>query len=273
VRAAASVLLAVVACAPRIDATGAPRAERLELGTARVQVLWWPGDDGAAAQVRAALPAAIARATRFGPLAAPVTITIHPTHAALEAAVGREGFEWLHAWARYASVDLQSPRTWSRSWLFGATDGDVAELLAHELAHCAMYQRAGTEWGWAYQKIPLWFREGLASVAAGQGSRGADLRRLARFYREEARAGAAARDPLGAPEALYRTHWEEVYGAAHHAFDHLLVRHGEAKVARLLDVMGADGLAFPEAFERVVGISDRAFVEEFRGYVTRVGSR
>lgn len=265
-RAAAVALVALAACAPRVDGTGAPRAEHVEVGTARFQLLWWPGDERAAAQVRAALPAAVARATRFAPLAAPVTITIHPTHAALEAAVGREGFEWLHAWARYASVDLQSPRTWGRgpARIFGARDAEVAELLAHELAHCGMYQRAGNAWSWAYQKIPLWFREGLASVAAGQGSRGADLARLARFYRDEARAGAAARDPLGAPETLYRTHWKEVYGAAHHAFEHLLLRHGEARVTRLLDAMGAEGLAFPDAFERVVGVSDRAFVEEFR---------
>ena len=44
------------------------------------------------------------------------------------------------------------------------------ELLTHELTHCVMYQRAGTDLNWSLKGIPLWFREGMASVTAGMAT-------------------------------------------------------------------------------------------------------
>jgi hypothetical protein len=277
-------LLAVAAlagCAPRLAGPPVPRERRAEVAGARFQVVYWPEDEAAAEQVVRALDAAVARTARWGGLAAPVTITIHPTHEALEAAVRRPGFDWLRAWARYGRVDVQSPRTWR---FLGASEAEVAELVTHELAHCVMYQRGSDEFGWASRGEPLWFREGLASVTAEQGYRRGTLEDLWRFYRtggaveagppapgDEA-GGAAGADPIVNPEALYRRRSGVVYDAAHHAFAFLLDRYGEARVRRVL-ALTAGGATFPDAFREAIGIDEDAFAADFRRYVVLQGWR
>lgn len=230
-----------------------------------------PEDAAAAEQVKRALARAVPAATRWGMLDASVQVTIHPTHEALEAAAQRPGEAWMRAWARYASVELQSPRTWSSG---RASDEQMAQLLAHELTHCAMYQASASEWSWAYKGIPLWFREGMASVAAGQGHRRDGLERIARFY-DQLGPGVAASgrgaeggrgDPLSDPEPLYRREDKLVYSTAHHAFEFFVERYGDAKVRAVLAEMSA-GHRFEGAFERAVGIPPRAFEADFRRYV------
>lgn len=277
----AALAAAALACAPRLGGGYGPRVETLSAGGARFQLQYWPEDAAAAARVRAALPRAAAAATRWGELRERVTIIIHPTHAALEEAIRREGYPWLRAWARYATIDLQSPRSWS---LFGPSDAEVQELVAHELTHCAMYQAAATEWTWPHRDIPLWFREGMASVAAGQGYRRAPLEAIWRYYQENApgggdgRPGAAgpaipgAGDPVSNPEPLYQGESEVVYGAAHWAFDFLVRRYGEERVRALVGRMGR-GERFPEAFRAAIGITDVEFERDFRRYVAWHGWR
>jgi hypothetical protein len=213
----------------------------------------------------------------------PITITVHPSHAALEAAARRPGYDWLRAWARYGSIELQSPASWG---LLGASDAQVIELLTHELTHCVMYQRAATEWTWSLKGIPLWFREGMASVTAGQGARRGTLEDLWRFYEqglavegagggESGRGAARARvasgqraegDPLGDPEPLYLERSDVIYGAAHHAFLFLLERYGEERVREALERMRA-GASFSHAFEGSMGLSEAEFEADFRRYV------
>src|SRR6185295_2154512 len=48
---------------------------------------------------------------------------------------------------------------------------DVDELMLHELTHCVMYQRSASAADWSRKRIPLWFREGMASVTASQSYR------------------------------------------------------------------------------------------------------
>jgi hypothetical protein len=218
-------------------------------------------------------------------LAVPVTIKIHPTHAALEVAVRRPGYEWLRAWATYQTIDLQSPSSWN---VFGASDREVRELVAHELTHCAMYQLAGDDQNWMYKEIPRWFSEGLASVSAKQGYRRGELRDLWRFYEDAlpgsgdgfsgARARAArgpsspAGDPLVDPDPLYQDQSEIVYGAAHHAVEFLLARYGEERVHLVVKLMG-QGRRFPAAFREAIGIGDAEFASEFRRFVVWQGWR
>ena len=267
--ALAAALALLAACAPRAPgvAVAETRMVDVDAGGARFRIVHGPDDAGAARLVAAALADAAPRAQRFGALAVPVTITLHPSHAALEGAASREGYPWLRAWARYATVELQSPRTFG---LLGARRARVAELLAHELAHCAMWQRAGDAETWTYKGIPRWFTEGLASVAAGQEARHGDLATIARFYDDAAdRAGApggAGADPLSDSEALVLGRAALVYGAAHHAFTFLVARYGDARVRDVLDGMGA-GLGFPSAFRAAIGIDPAAFAAEFRRYV------
>jgi hypothetical protein len=285
---AAAVLIAILAgCAPRTAHLGDPRFEDVTIGDARFRIQYWPEDAAAEEQVAGALAVAVPRVARWGKLAVPITITLHPTHAALEQAVRREGYSWLRAWARYATIDVQSPRTWK---LFGASDVEVAELVTHELTHCAMYQIAASEFTWPYKGIPLWFREGLASVTAQQGYRRGKVEDLWKFYDEAIPGGGdgfpgayarAARgrlsvegDPIADPEPLYQEQSQLVYGAAHHAFEFLLVRYGEERVRQVLALMGReDGIRFARAFQEAIGIGEAEFAADFRRYVVWQGWR
>jgi hypothetical protein len=286
--AAAVLALALAAgCAHRQPGSDAPRTEEVRVGEARFRLTYRGRDAAAAAQVARGLERAVPAVARWGGLAAPVTITIHPSHEAIDAAVGQKGFEWLRAWARYDTIELQSPATWG---LFGGGDKAVAELLAHELTHCVMYQRGAGEWSWSYKGIPPWFSEGMASVTAGQGYKRADAGALWRFYEDRlptgadpaAAIGARARaaqgrtveegDPLANPGPLFRDHYDAVYGAAHRAFEFLLARYGEARVRLLLERMQG-GRVFADAFQEAFGLSERAFTDDFRRYLVLQGWR
>ncbi len=272
VRAAIVVALAaaLAACAPRLGGGDGARLESVSAAGATFRIQYWRGDHAAAEQVRSVLPRAAARAARWGRLHAPVAITLHPDHDALEKAIHREGYGWLRAWARYATIDLQSPRTWS---FLGAGDAEVEELLTHELTHCTMYQAAADEWSWPYRGIPPWFREGMASVTAGQAWRRTDRRRLSDYFGHLLPGGGeAARDPLTAPESFYKEESDVVYGASHWAFQFLLDRYGEARIRRILAVMGQDR-SFAEAFHEAIGIRADEFEREFRHYLVWRGWR
>jgi hypothetical protein len=280
--AAAVVLVLAAGCVPRAFGEGEPRVEDVVAQGARFRIEYWPEDVGAARQVKDAIEAAAPRTARWGVLVAPVTVRIHPTHAALEVAVRRPGYPWLRAWARYQTIDLQSPSSWG---LFGASDRDVLELVTHELTHCAMYQLAGDDQDWMYKEIPRWFSEGLASVSARQGYRRGNLHDLWRFY-EDALPGSgdgvasprsrspdsSAADPLVDPDPLYQEQSEVVYGAAHHATEFLLARYGEERVHRVVALMG-QGLRFPAAFKEAIGITDAEFASDFRRFVVWQGWR
>jgi hypothetical protein len=272
-------LAGAAACAPRVGGRRPEsRVEAITAGDARFRLVYLDEDREVAGELLAMLPEAVGRTRRWGDLREPVTITIHPTHDALEAAVSRAGYRWLRAWARYDSIELQSPRTWS--WL-GPSRADVLELLVHELAHCVTYQGAGTARTWADKDIPLWFREGLASVTAAQGYRRIGPDAVARFY-EAAPAGGSAGsgggvapargDPLADPEPLYRSHAELVYATAHLAFEFLLVRYGEERIRAVLAGMRA-GDAWAGAFRGAIGIEAVAFEREFRRYLQWEGWR
>lgn len=260
-----ALAIATSACAHlRVEPS---RLETVQAGDAAFHVQYGPLDAQAARQVMTALPRAAAAAGRWGTFSAPVLITIHPTHQALESATHRGGDGWFLAWARYASVDLQSPRTWNGS------DAEVRQILAHELTHCVLFQSLAGRRASRSSTIPLWFREGMASVTAGQEHRRVPTQAIWRFYRDKA-AGEGARaagDPLTEPEALRPSDPDLVYATAHQAFQFLLERHGEERVRRLLASMG-DGDEFSEAFQRVVGGRVQDFERDFRRYAVAQGA-
>jgi hypothetical protein len=272
------------ACAPRAGHGGEPRTQEVVTETGKFWIVYAPEDAASAERVREALEAATTRVARWGGLRLPVTITIHPDHDALEAAVHRQNYDWLRAWARFQTIDLQSPRTWG---FFGASRKKLDELVAHELTHCAMYQLAGDELTWMYKEIPRWFAEGVASVTAGQGYRYGGIEALYEFYQEKlpgsgdgdpSRARAAAYvapqpgDPIVDPDTLYQDQSQVVYGAAHHAAEFLIARYGEGRVLEVMRLMGT-GLRFPAAFREAIGITDAEFADDFRRYVLWQGWR
>jgi len=282
-RAALFLALALSsACAAR-SAAGS-RAADVTVGDTRFRVTWAPGDERQARAVIRALEAAAPRVGRWGTLAHPVTITVHPDHDALEAAAQRHGYDWLRAWARYDTIEIQAPGTWS---LFGASRRKLEELVTHELTHCAMYQLAGDDLTWMYKEIPRWFSEGIATVTAGQGYRFPDAEELWKFYEKRlpgsgfgepgrARATPTAQafhgDPIVDSDPLYQEQSEIVYGAAHLAAEFLIRRYGEVRVREVLRLMGR-GQRFPSAFKEAIGISDAEFAADFRRYVVWEGWR
>jgi hypothetical protein len=234
---------------------------KMSTGSGAFSVRYEPGAEGDVAASKRALTHAAPRLSKWGHLHDEVTVELVPTHHDLERAVNRRGYTWLRAWARYDDVLLQSPSTWTSS------DADLAELLTHELTHCLMYQRSGKPGDWAHKGIPLWFREGMATWTAEQGYRWMPLEELARVYDEGPQS-----DPIARSEELYQDRSPAVYAAAHYAFSFLVRRYGPERVNALLDAMGG-GALFGEAFKKTIGISEGAFVAEFRRYVMWRGFR
>jgi hypothetical protein len=290
VRAALALALALAAgCAHRQSGAGELRAREVVVGDARFRLRWLPVDDGAARQLERILQNAAPRIERWGALHEPVTITIHPTHEALEDAVQRPGYGWLRAWARYETVDVQSPRTWG---LLGVSDHKLEELLTHELTHCAIYQLAGDDLTWMFKEIPRWFSEGIATFTAAQGYRFPGVEQLWQFYEktlpgsgfgEPSGAGGGSAhgprapvamygDPIVDSDPIYQDQSDIVYGAAFHAAEFLITRYGEDRVHAVLANMG-EGMRFPAAFRRAIGISDAEFAADFRRYVVWQGWR
>lgn len=197
-------------------------------------------------RVRAAIELAAPRLSRWGGLAEPVTVHLLPSHADLEGVVHRH-YGWLKAWAQYDSILLQRPATWARR------EGELDELVLHELTHCVLFQRIGTKDDWTRKAIPLWFREGMALWTAGQGSQLPTLEDTARWI------DLRGSEPLlGDAEALSGRDFEAVYGFAHHAFRFLIQRYGEVSVITLTDKMRS-GEDFSTAFQHATGVGLAAF--------------
>ncbi len=210
-----------------------------------VAVRYEARDEAAAAQVLRALPGAVALADRWGPFTAPITITIHPTHDALETASRHPDHPWLRAWARPAGIELQTPRTWSRGH---ASDAELAQLLAHELTHCAMYQAVGGDARIA-RTIPVWFREGMATSNAG-----------------ESLAPPSGPTSLAVTPAQYQGDSQRVYATADHAFRRLLQAYGAERIRAVLARMRG-GMDFEGAFRDAIGVSVSQFEADLRAAV------
>lgn len=186
---------------------------------------------------------------RWGSFRQGVWVRVFPDHEGLEEAVRRPGYPWLRAWSFADQILLQSPRSWGP----GELDEELRELLVHELTHALMYQliepAEGPGWtaGSPLEEPPLWFREGMASVTAGQGHRRLSAEELTRW--QQAHPGT---DLLHPSAELYRTEKEAVYGAAHRAFDLLVTTCGDQAVRDVLRAM-RDGARFADAFKAATG--------------------
>jgi len=224
------VLLATLLAAQALPEAQPPAIATVSVGATVVTIRGSERDEAVGEQIRRVLPDAIRAASRWGSLPAAVVLTVHATHGELESATRRGGNPWMRAWARIGAVDLQSPRTWSRGF---ATDDSLRQILAHELTHCALFVATGRD-GRA-REIPLWFLEGMASVAAGEHH------------------DAVHADAVRAPGPMLRVDPRLVYGTADRAFRELLDRAGVDAVRRIVARLG-DGLAFPVAFRDAVGV-------------------
>jgi hypothetical protein len=232
-------LLAAVACGHVPTGPVTRSSLTVQVDETRVEVRHGDEDGAVADQVRRVLPRAVRATSQWGSLPASVTVSIHVTHADLEAATGRTGNAWMRAWARIGAVELQSPSTWSRGH---ASDDALTQILAHELTHCVLFQAVGRD-GRA-RDIPTWFQEGMASVAAGE------------------RHTLARADAVSSPAPLLRSNPALVYGTADRAFRDLILRFGEPRVRLLLARLG-EGHAFAAAFRDATGVTLAEFEGDF----------
>ena len=242
-----SLLLACATARTPSTPRETPLAARVEAPGLLFDVLYTPADALELPRIERGLLAAGARVSRWGAFREGVFIHVLPDHASLEAAVDRRGYPWLRAWAFADDVLLQSPRSWNAA--NPADDSDVVELLAHEMTHALMYQllRTSDDPAWIPEEPPLWFREGMASVTAGQERRRLSRDQLSRWLDEH-----PADDPLHPSAELYRTEQHAVYSAAHRAFEMLLRVSGDDAVRDLLGRVRA-GAGFPDAFKEATG--------------------
>ena len=250
-------LAALAGCAvPRLSSTpeDAPLAVEVR-GPGLFFEVRYPREDAAEAdRIGGGLLAAGPRLSRWGQFRHGVTVRLLPDHEALESLVGLHGYPWLRAWAFGDQILLQSPRSWEDP--SPAVQEEMTELLAHELTHALMYQLLQPAEGGFPEEPPLWFREGMASVTAGQGHRRLGLDALRIWQRAHPDA-----DLLRPNAELYRTEKEAVYAAAHRAFELLVALRGDPAIR---DVLGrvSSGARFEHAFAAATGQGLAAFEAE-----------
>lgn len=229
-------------------------------------------------EVILAAQSALADIQLWGTLEKPVLIVVHPSHEDLEQTVRMKNVPWLRAWAKFDRIDLQSPDT------FGHRDYRPAlrELLSHELTHIFMYQRIGTAKTWSKIWVPFWFREGMASWTSRQGYRRGTHRSLGLRLQQH----APATDPLLDGQKLTKSDQPLAYGAAHWAFDRLIVEVNKEGVLQILQDLRIGtqcslqnstassqagdqdcsqiGSTFGASFARHVGMTEVEFARQFR---------
>jgi len=241
-------LAALAGCAvPRLSSTPEETPLAVEVrGPGLLFEVRYPRDDaGEAGRIGGGLLAAGPRLSRWGRFRHGVTVRVLPDHEALEAVIGLRGYPWLRAWAFGDQILLQSPRSWGDPP--AAAREEMSELLAHELTHALMYQLLQPSDGGFPEEPPLWFREGMASVTAGQGHRRLALDELRRW--QDAHPAA---DLLRPSPELYRTEKEAVYAAAHRAFELLVALRGDQAIRDVLRGVRS-GARFEDAFAAATG--------------------
>ncbi len=200
--------------------------------------------------VEASVRAGLEKASRWGTLSKPVTITIYPNHLELEKAVHRRGYPWLKAWATDTGIALQSPRSWPL-----LKEEHLFQLMVHELTHVVHYQSAVITGLRGARKDPFWFGEGLASYTAGQDGRRYDRKALQRKLRRHSEF-----DPLAPTPEDIRIRHKLAYSSAHHLVGYLIDGYGDQPVRDLLARL-AGGANFQKAFEQTYGIPPEVFRE------------
>ena len=212
-------------------------------------------DSEEAEMVSQAAREALPKITQWGDFKDKLLIRIHPTHGDLEQQINRHGYPWLRGWARYESIDLQSPRTWGGDCL----KMRIERMMVHEMTHVIMYQNGGRRHNWYRKDFPLWFREGMASVTAEQ----ADMRGPREDIRKYYIRGALDGDPISDADTMVKEHPKIVYLVAHWAFTDLLNEFGREKIVSIISKVG-DGQRFGIAWRSTLGIPLKEWQDKWR---------
>jgi len=174
-----------------------------------------------------------------------VTLIVVPDRARMDSLVRGQAPKWGAA--------LAVPE--SHTILLRADAGDVRRTLRHELAHLALHRKVQT-------RVPLWFDEGYAALAAGEWERlgGLELNlAVARGAVPEFRdLDAALRGTSQAADAAYALAMSAVLELARRnpsgQLDPLfrLLSHGEGFEAAVLATTGLSLSRFEDAWRRSV---------------------
>jgi hypothetical protein len=248
-----------------------PTVIQTEAGTIRLEYVEW--HEETSDLLNSAVPEAAKALSRWGGLREPVRIAVVNSHWELEELAGRP-LPGISAWARRTQIILWDPRWWPLPPTVQSDPAlartlrrtQVIGLLKHELTHSLMFQHVGRLPADPQDRIPFWFREGMATLTAGEGAQWPPPESLSQWL--EKHPGV---DLLRDGPTLARTDPAIAYGAAFHAFDFLERRYGDATVLRFLEMMRVrDG--FPDAFREALGISVESFATDFRRYLSWRGS-
>jgi hypothetical protein len=225
----------------RTLAQGAPAAAPVVVEDGRFTV---EADARDARLARAVLRAAVANDAFPGlpPPHARVRIRIAPDAERFRDWIGPGVPEWGAAVAFPGEqlVVMQGGRA-------GSGAGDPLVVLRHELAHLALHEALG-------DRVPRWFDEGYASVAAGEwGREQAFETSLALVWR-----GLPGVDSLDAGFLGGGTQATWHYALAHRAVAELLAIDGERGLGNLVRYW-ASGASFEQALRRAYGMTAQAF--------------
>jgi len=243
-----------------------PGSPVTDAGPIRIEFVEW--NASTEDLLKGAVPEAGKALQRWGGLREPVQIRVVNSHWELEQAAGRS-LPGISAWARRNQVVLWDPRWWP---LPASAEHDpilaaqlrraqVTGLLEHELTHCLMFQRAGGPPSDPRDRIPFWFREGMATLTAGEGAQWPPPESLSQWL-----VTHPGVDLLRDAGTLARTDPTVAYGAAYHGFDFLVRRYGDGTVLRVLDRMRVRE-GFRPGFEDAVGMSVASFSTDFRRWL------
>ena len=159
----ALLVLSLAGCAVHPRRDDAVDLARFETLATEGRVRYEPGAEARAARVAALLPAAIAQveAAHYRPFAEPVVVYVCATNECFDRRVPGAG--------RFTAAVIHDNRVLLAPRLFEREEQRLYPILVHELSHLHLGQRLGHY----TMRIPVWFHEGLASLAAASG--GADL--------------------------------------------------------------------------------------------------
>ncbi len=159
----ALLVLSLAGCAVHPRRDDAVDLARFETLATEGRVRYEPGAEARAARVAELLPAAIAQveAAHYRPFAEPVVVYVCATNECFDRRVPGAG--------RFTAAVIHDNRVLLAPRLFEREEQRLYPILVHELSHLHLGQRLGHY----TMRIPVWFHEGLASLAAASG--GADL--------------------------------------------------------------------------------------------------
>lgn len=231
----------VLAALLAAEASAQPQALRIDVEAP-------PTLAGVAARVRAEVPDLHSIQTLLGDVRLPARVRI--VLAEEQSAEGRSAPTWVAGYALPAIDTIVLFPTRVPAY----PDRNLPTLLAHELAHLLVHHAAGG------QRMPRWFEEGVATVAAREWG----LEDSARFAAAVIGPGPGSLKEVDEGFVQDAGQVSRSYALASALVRHLLRRSGDDAIARVLARVQR-GESFDLAFERTCDLALGGFESDFFG--------